>query len=345
MVKNLVPPSVPSAASSDGRPSQVASPKQLPVRKTLLKAPRASDLSPQVKTRKPPSQPTAREAPIQVDVRRYTEDASYFVQTFPSDTMWQVQVVHDARPSVVYNIVRLFNEFLVETHATNDAVPGSLGTLFEQHHIKLVLTDKNDPDSVGFVQWRVAFYVAGTALNLRFALDLLDHFFRYRERTETDRPFARLQAVYTITTLLDTTLSANDFEVPSTVVRADVFQFPFYAAAPPFGRRLICCIFDVDGDNISAVVTGNTYPFRALLDAAEIGGDYAPADDDGRKDYFRVFPSEPVDHCSISATLAAVFKGSTILCAVRGAVEPDSPAANLLDELRGQTHLEFVKDS
>ena len=55
---------------------------------------------------------------------------------------------------------RKFGDFLEEASRSADGFPKSLEEL-SKAGIKLVLADSNDPDSVGFIQWRAAFYVAG----------------------------------------------------------------------------------------------------------------------------------------------------------------------------------------
>ena len=113
--------------------------------------------------------------------------------------LWQIQVDHAARPSALFDLrgralsafsplfarsvarVRLdefmdvfdralsccmcsgrkFGDFLEEASRSSDGFPKSLEELSKAAGIKLVLADSNDPDSVGFIQWRAAFYVAG----------------------------------------------------------------------------------------------------------------------------------------------------------------------------------------
>ena len=57
---------------------------------------------------------------------------------------------------------RKFNEFLEEAGRGSDDFPKSLDKL-SAAGIRLVQADSNDPDSVGFVQWRVAWY-SGSSL-------------------------------------------------------------------------------------------------------------------------------------------------------------------------------------
>ena len=64
----------------------------------------------------------------------------------------QVQLAHDARPSILFNIRDSFGDFLKEIAEKKEGYPSSLDGLLNEGGIKLVLTDKADPDNVGFVQ-------------------------------------------------------------------------------------------------------------------------------------------------------------------------------------------------
>ena len=87
------------------------------------------------------------------------------------------------RPSVTVNIVAQFNDFLKDT-AKNDADrPDSLQKLQNEAGCRLILTDTNDPDGVGcFVQWRVAFYIAGDNDQLLNFFHLLDSYFQHKAK-------------------------------------------------------------------------------------------------------------------------------------------------------------------
>ena len=62
---------------------------------------------------------------------------------------------------VMFVSCRSFNDFLQQAaRDESDAYPKSLDELTKAG-IRLVIADSNDPDSVGYVQLRVAFYVAG----------------------------------------------------------------------------------------------------------------------------------------------------------------------------------------
>ena len=66
--------------------------------------------------------------------------------------LYQVQIAHDARPSVLFNLRDSFGDFLKEISVEHKDYPSSIDELLNIGGIKLVLTDKNDPDNVGFVQ-------------------------------------------------------------------------------------------------------------------------------------------------------------------------------------------------
>ena len=118
--------------------------------------------------------------------------------------LYQVQIDHAARPSVapgssffpvacvrdmlhrrcwywrmffgfpqVFGIRESFQDFLKDAGSKSEDVPQKLEDLAASG-IRLVITDKNDPDGVGFVQWRVAFYVAGGDASLGNFMCLLD---------------------------------------------------------------------------------------------------------------------------------------------------------------------------
>ena len=60
-----------------------------------------------------------------------------------------------------------FSKFLQQ----EEEAPDTIKELEQQAMIKLVLADSTDPDDVGFVRWRAAFYVAGDLINFLFLLD------------------------------------------------------------------------------------------------------------------------------------------------------------------------------
>ena len=66
--------------------------------------------------------------------------------------LYQAQIAHDARPSILFNLRDSFGDFLKEISVEDKNYPSSIDELSNIGGIKLVLTDKNDPENVGFVQ-------------------------------------------------------------------------------------------------------------------------------------------------------------------------------------------------
>jgi hypothetical protein len=71
--------------------------------------------------------------------------------------------------------LRSFNEFLAEAAKETDDFPKTLDEVAKAG-IRLVVADSNDPDGVGFVQWRCAFYVAGADGSVMNFMNLFDDY-------------------------------------------------------------------------------------------------------------------------------------------------------------------------
>ena len=130
-----------------------------------------------------PRQQTQRavnNAPVNVCVYKITDVAGNLWAAF-KDTptkLWQVQLEHDARPSITVNILASFNDFLKESARSNAGMPDTVQKLQAEAGIKIIMTNQDDPDSIGcFVQYRIALYVAGEADSLCNFFMLLDRYF------------------------------------------------------------------------------------------------------------------------------------------------------------------------
>ena len=95
-------------------------------------------------------------APCNVCIYKVTDKAGDCWSTFEGcikASLYQVQMAHDARPSILFNLRDSFGDFLKEASAEKEGYPSSLEVLLNDGGIKLVLTDKDDPENSGFVQW------------------------------------------------------------------------------------------------------------------------------------------------------------------------------------------------
>ena len=127
-------------------PPQPEAPKSVPKVSTLI------ELGPR------PSKIRRREANAEcaVAIYPYTKDAATIWEacTEQGATLWQVQLEHNARDSITVGFYESFTKFLQQEESAPDSING-----LAEAGIKLLLTDTSDPDQVGFIRWRAAFYV------------------------------------------------------------------------------------------------------------------------------------------------------------------------------------------
>jgi len=79
----------------------------------------------------------------------------------------------------MFSIRDSFSDFLKDVSASKEGYPNNLENLLTTGGVKLVMSDKNDPDGAGFIQWRTAFYVAGADGCVKNLFLLLDDFFSW----------------------------------------------------------------------------------------------------------------------------------------------------------------------
>ena len=125
---------------------------------------------PPVPKRLPPT------ADVEICIYKVTDDAAALWDDVKESgvSLYQVQLRHDAYNSATVNLHDRFNSFL----KLQDDAPDNLAELQRRALIKLVTTT-DDPDDVGFVRWRSAFYVAGDAKALLNCIFLFDDFWFY----------------------------------------------------------------------------------------------------------------------------------------------------------------------
>ena len=146
--------------AEEAKPSAAASPAK------VAAVPSASDIvidqvaRPQ-QQRTPQRLPTT--APWVICIYKVTDSVGDVWDKFQGDSglsLYACVMDHACRPSALMYLRDAFNEFLRAAKAENDAVPIDVASLMDLG-IRLVISDANDPDGAGFVQWRVCFYVAG----------------------------------------------------------------------------------------------------------------------------------------------------------------------------------------
>ena len=94
-------------------------------------------------------------APFNVCVYKVSDRAGYCWPDCEIDllyALYQVQIAHEARPSMLMNFRDCFSEFLNELSTKNDTYPRNLEVLRNEGCVKLVTSNQKDPANIGFVQ-------------------------------------------------------------------------------------------------------------------------------------------------------------------------------------------------
>ena len=93
-------------------------------------------------------------APLNVCIYKVTDRAGDCWSLFegcPEACLYQVQIAHNARPSLLMNFRDSFLDFLKQmSSAGQEGYPDTLESLRDEGGIRLVLTDKVDPENIGF---------------------------------------------------------------------------------------------------------------------------------------------------------------------------------------------------
>ena len=227
-------------------------------------------------------------APINVVIYKVTDNAGDLWGKFEQTDakLWQVQMEHGARPSALFGIRRSFEDFLRSAHSDNDSIPTTLAEL-EKAGVTLVLTDTEDPDGVGFIQWRTAWYVAGEedARPVINFLLLLDDFWKHTSKRLSRELEIRLHPH----TNVDIAAVWDELEYEHYTLEEPTSKLPMgiFEAQPVKGKRVVSIFIQPDGpDNVSILVSGNTWNFRSKLDAHGVSGQYVAEGE--KKVYYRI---------------------------------------------------------
>ena len=133
----------------------------------------------------------------------------------------------------------------------------------------MVVANRTDPEDVGFVQWRVAFYLAGYLNNF---LLLLDDFFVYKAKAiAREQPF-QVQ-IFPHTGVEVTVLDDFSYEHVELMEQTATPPLKIFEAQPCIGKRIVVLNVQIEDDNLlSILITGNTWAFRSRLDTFGVSG-------------------------------------------------------------------------
>eukprot|EP00435_Cladocopium_sp_Y103_P059998 s247_g21.t1 len=235
---------------------------------------RASKLSPKAAAT---SSKAKTEAPVEMSLLKYINQAGHLLPSLPeplqSEALWQIQLRHDARPSLLMKTVLNFNLYLAELHNTQADVPANLQDLRDEG-ILLSIANSATDNASPLVQWRVAFYVAGDGATLTNALHLIHGFLQWRKSHPGDGepPFpGTCEVQMLVPTALQAQLAQEDWANNTRVSMPPRFG-PFQAAAPTGHHLNLIAEFDGDGKTFQATFQGATWPFRQTLEANGVFG-------------------------------------------------------------------------
>ena len=224
-------------------------------------------------------------APVDMCIYRVTELASDLWDLLQSrdNALFQIQIRHEAQRSVTFDVRNSFNDFLRAANRQDPLIPSHLTELERACGVRLVVTDRADPDDVGFVQWRTAFY----CIDLPNFLLLLDGFFKYKEK-QTTQPF---QVVVHPHMGLEVSLSDLEYKHYALQEPKDVLPLHIFESHPVARKRITWLNIQIESeDSISVVITGDTWPYRQRLDNIGVSGGYFSEEDDkANRKYYRIW--------------------------------------------------------
>jgi hypothetical protein len=340
-----------SAAASGARkrPAEEAKPSAAASPAKVAAVPSASDIvidqvaRPQ-QQRAPQRLPTT--APWIICVYKVTDSVGDVWDKFQGDSglsLYACVMDHACRPSALMYLRDAFNEFLRAAKAENDTVPLDVASLMDLG-IRLVISDANDPDGAGFVQWRVCFYVAGDLKALHNFLILFDGFiaFKAKQMAKTLEVVLHPHSGIDLNPVWDDlTYEGYSLEEPAASLPLALFS-----AQPVVGKRVVCLHLQPETvDTISIIIQGQTWVFRSRFDEHGITGGYV-GEGETRK-CFRVMKSIVVSNSEEKARVMdmlgeAVFKNLAMRVVVDSEPEEGSDAALFISELRGALSLHFA---
>jgi hypothetical protein len=297
----------------------------------LLEVPRPR---PQVKRQLP------EKADVQVCIYKITDDARIIWDDVKESdyALWQVQVQHQAQDDITVNLYNSFNEFL-KTHESTE-IPKSLVELQQKALIKLVITDKKDPDGAEcFVQWRPAFYVAGDESALHNVLYLLDEYWTYKCKDKSYYVNVSMHPHFGV----DIAECKENFVHPHCLVAEPSKKLPmgFFEAHPVQGRKILQMTVQIDSESVlSIALSGPIWNLRDGFEAMGIAGFKHENDV-----YYRVLPNLDASKEETKDLVRQIFGLLRNLAArvvVEGQAKPTTPVHGFLAFLRDFPHLHFA---
>ena len=299
-------------------------------------------------------------APVTICVYKITDLAGdvWGAQEGKPVALWQIQFDHPAKPSVSFDVVNSFNDYLRVMRRDDEALPANLVELQSQAMVRLVVSDGDDKESVGYTQWRPAFYVAGSTSGevnpVTNFFYLFDQFLVFKRKQMAREEGLQIQVhphidVADLSTIEDDLESEHyTFNAPSKTLPLGVFD-----CQPCVGKKIVTMHIQPQSEtHLSVLFEGATWPYRSRMDAHGVTGGYFKEEgkDDGSSEskgtYYRflkdVDVSEEVGATRVKDAIGdAVFKHLAMRVVIDGEAEADSDVSAFIDTLREISCLHF----
>lgn len=136
---------------------------------------------------------TSAQPHVYLSVTKWLDDCTkYLSSASKCEPLYQLQMIHDGRPSITYGFISSLRLFLSKHCESYSTVP----EWEEKHQSKVVMTgaaDNADPDDIGTKPWRVAIYTAAT--QIPEVCLFLDKFILWKLTTPECRALGALQVI------------------------------------------------------------------------------------------------------------------------------------------------------
>ena len=331
----IAPPRQPPAEQEQGLATNATAEPTAPV-VVQRGAPQASQLiisdkpkATAVRTTQP------RSAPVICTVFKVGDCAQdLWASAKPDAALFQVQLVHNCKPSLLFSFVASFNDYLKRAHDEDSDIPASISELAPLG-MRLSITNEEDPDAVGtFQRWRPAWYIAGDEGSLNNFMALLDAFFVWKNKEMAKEKETDVQIHPHLGINLE-----EDLEYLGYTFHEPTKSLPlkWYEAHPVMGRRIITLNVEMISETVvNFLFGGQLWAYRSRLD--EAGVPSATLTNENSKVHYRLLKdidcSKEDQKKNALSLFVGVFKNAAMKLVIAKEAAPVSPAAALLSQLR-----------
>ena len=281
-------------------------------------------------------------AAVIVVIHKVTDDAGFIWESYKggeAQPLWQIQISHPTPRPITFQFKDRFADFL-KNYAE---APNTLEEL-EEHGIRVVVSDSNDPDDIGYVQWRPALYVVG---DLNNGMLLLDAFFVHISTTLAKEKSFDVHVTPHIGISIEDVW--DELEYGSYTLNEANKKPPlsFYEMSPCFGKKVPSFSIEVASDIKISIVITQVFVYRDGFEAYGVQGGRMPVPGKDKGEYVRFMRDIDLTKTDQEDRVLNVIDKVLHNCALRVIVEGECGAecvvASFLAKLRERVNMFFVK--